>query len=289
MRHSAYKRVTSAGATLYNRVAGPRRSGCVFGVGAAKTGTHTIGEMFADRVPSAHEKDAERLIRRLLEYGPGSDRLRRFLKWRDLWRGLQIDASQVNIYLIEDLRALFPESRFILTVRSPAPWLRSIIDDSLRRETSPNWWTSPTWHRFRDYRFGAKAEATGPEAVLGEHGVYTIDGYLAYWAFAITTVTRQVPPAQLMIVRTEDIGARAPEIATFAGVPDPDRLPERTHAFHNADRSGLLDRIPRAHLKERLEAIVGAVARETLPGWTASADLDLVLSAPTRAGAGAGL
>ena len=269
-------RLTGRG--LGNLLRGPQRDGRVFGVGAAKTGTHTIGEMFADRVPSAHELDAERLIRLVLDDGPGSPALRRHLLWRDRWRGLQIDASQVNIYLIPDLLALFPEARFILTVRPPALWLRSIVDDSLRRDTSA------IWHRFRDFRFGAQASAQGPESVLAKAGLYTIDGYLSYWARAVTEVTTRVPHEALLILPTGDIGARAAAIARFARVPDPDHPPVQTHVFGNPVRSGVLAQLPPAYLAGRIEAVAGPVARAVLPGWTVEADLATALADPPPPG-----
>lgn len=269
---------------LVNTAFGPKRALRVHGMGAAKTGTHTLGEMFADRVPSAHERDAERLIALLLDAGPGSPALRRYLQRRDRWRGLQIDASQVNIYLIGDLEALFPDSRYVLTLRSPAAWLRSMVDDSLRRETSA------TWHRFRDFRFGPRAapdgaraggsRADGPEAALAEAGLYTLDGYLGYWAFAVTEALDRLPADRLLVLRTEEIGPRAAEIARFAAVPDPDRPPRLTHAFRNPWRSGVLSRIDRAYLQDRLATVCGPAAARVMPGWTAAADLDRALAAP---------
>lgn len=276
LRVHMQRAVRDNGRGIANLVRGPNRTCRVFGVGAAKTGTHTIGEMFADRVPSAHEMDVDRLIRLLLDEGPNSPALRRFLKVRDRWRGLQIDASHVNIFLLDDLMALFPDSRYLLTVRSPALWLRSFLDDSLRADAAP------IWHRFRDFRFGAKAAADGPEAALGEDGLYTLEGYLKYWAFSVTEVQARVPADRLLVVPTETIGARAAEIARFAQVPDPDRPPATTHAYRNAQRFGVLDRIPRAHLEARLETLAGPVARTVLPGWTAAADLGAVLQAPPQ-------
>ena len=119
----------------------PSRSGVrVYGVGAAKTGTHSFGEMFANRVRSGHEMDSEKLIVMHLDATRGGDRreLKEFLRKRDSKRSLKIDASQVNIYLMNELLEIWPDSRFVLTIRPPMSWLRSIIDDSLRRETNEN-------------------------------------------------------------------------------------------------------------------------------------------------------
>lgn len=272
----AERSIQASGQGIANLVRGPRRSCRVFGVGAAKTGTHTIGQMFADRVPARHEADAARLIRLVIEAGPRSPALRHFLRVRDRWRGLQIDASQVNVFLLEDLRELFPDSRYLLTVRPPGAWLRSFLDDSLRADAPQ------VWHRFRDFRFGARARAQGPEAALGEAGLYTLDGYLKYWAFCVTEMRSRVPADRLLVVRTEQIGARAADIARFAQVPDPARPPATTHAYRNTQRFGVLNRIPRDHLAERLEAVAGPAARAVLPGWTVDGDLDGALGSPAR-------
>lgn len=183
----------------------------------------------------------------------------------------------MNIFLIDDLLSLFPDSRFLLTVRSPALWLRSFLDDSLREEHAA------IWHRFRDFRFGRKAAAEGPDAALGAKGLYTLEGYLKYWAFSVTEVMAKVPEDRLLVVRTEDIATRAVEIARFAQVPHPDRPPATTHAYRNTQRFGVLDKLSRDHLAAQLEKVTGPTARRVLPGWTAEKDLDAVLSKPSGA------
>jgi hypothetical protein len=257
-----------------NILAGPHPVPRVFGVGAAKTGTHTIGSMFADRVASAHEQDAERLIRLLMDHGSGSPALRRYLTSRDRSRRLLIDASQVNIYLIDDIEALFPNSLYVLTVRTPAAWLRSIIDDSLRREVEP------VWHEFRDYRFGRKAAAATPDAPLAAADLYTLAGYLGYWRFSVERVLNGIAPERRLVVETSQLAARAADIARFSSVPEPERPPLTTHSFRNDTRSGVLDQIDPAHVEAQLEAIAGPLSRTLFPGWTAGEDFASVLNQP---------
>ena len=214
--------------------------------------------------------DAEFLIRLILGPGPGSAALRAALRRRDRWRRLQIDASQVNIYLIEDIEALFPNSRYILTIRRPALWLRSMIDDSLRRETSE------TWKRFRDFRFGTRGSDGMPrgEEALAEAGLYTLAGYLKYWSDAVTSVLDRVPEKRRLIVPTEKISVHAPEIARFSGVPNPESPPSKSHSFRNTFRSGLLSRLDQAHLTGQLETHAGPAARRVFSGWNALRDLE---------------
>ena len=227
--------------------------------------------MFADQVPSSHEKDMHRLIGLILDDGLGSPALRRFLRIRDRWRGLQIDALHVNVFLIDNLMSPLLDSRYLLTVRSPAQWLRSFLDDSLRQDHAP------IWHRFRNFRFGPKAVAEGPEAARGTAGLYTLDGYLKYWMLSITEVMAKVPKDRLLVLQTEDIATRTTEIAHFVQVPDPDRPPRTTYAYRKTQRFGLLDQTPREHLAARLEAVSGLTARAILPDWTVQKDMEAVL------------
>ena len=67
----------------------PRRTGLrVFGVGAAKTGTHTLAQMFEDHVRTGHEADADALIRRFLHKAETGDAapLHKLLRWRERLR-----------------------------------------------------------------------------------------------------------------------------------------------------------------------------------------------------------
>lgn len=215
----------------------------IFGVGAAKTGTHTIGEMFADTVPSAHEADAERLISHILQERDGvrPGALQRYLRWRDLKRGLRIDASQVNIYLLDHLEHLFSGSRYILTVRDPRAWLRSITDDSLRREVSP------IWMRFRNMRFG-EMPFTPEDEPLMRRGLYPLRGYLNYWRHSIESVRSRVPADRLLTVRTDEIDARGAEIARFCQLED--WRQERVHSFANPERFGVLEELDSSYLED---------------------------------------
>lgn len=252
----------------FRRRQGPR----VFGVGAAKTGTHSLAALFADRVPSAHEADARRLIRlHLAREQTGDDRrLRLALRLRDRLRGLAVDASQVNLYLAADLVALFPDARFVLTLRPPLSWLRSMIDDSLRREVDP------VWLRFRAYRFRPPPDAAPgwPEAEepLRAAGLHRLDGYLDHWRSAIERVQAAVPAKRLLVVRTEELGARSAEIAAFCGIGG-GAATGQAHAFANPTRFGVLARVPEAHLLGVADRRCGALARRLFPERDLGADV----------------
>lgn len=217
----------------------------VYGVGAAKTGTHSLGEMYADLVPSGHERDAETLIDlHLRRVRTGDDtELVRFLRRRDRERRLHVDASQVNLYLLDDLERLRQDHRYVQTVRSPVDWLRSIVDDSLRRDVSP------TWHTFRAFRFDTGQAHPPHEQALADRGLWTLAGYLRYWRHAVLQPGTVLPPERVLVVRTTDLGPRAAEIATFGGIPEQPAA-ATVRSFENPTRSGALARLDVGYLSE---------------------------------------
>ncbi len=244
---------------------GPR----IFGIGAAKTGTHTIGKMFEGQVSSAHEKDAERLIRLHLDRVAGGDesKLHKYLRSRDRKRQLKIDASQVNIYLLDDLETLFPDSQYILTVRPPVSWLRSMIDDSLRRDASN------TWMEFRNYRFGKAIDHPVNEQALAENGLHTLKGYLSYWQYSVRKAMEKLPPERYLLVSTFDIGKRSNDIAEFCGIQYQQNPSSVSHAFRNPSRFGVLNELDKNYLLNTVEEVVGDTARTIFPEWASESDL----------------
>lgn len=224
-----------------------------FCVGAPKSGTHSIAELFGGAMRTAHEPHALGMIRLILANPRPTSRERRayFRNRHDRLR-LQLESTHMLVFFLEELLACFPGARFLLTVRDPKSWLDSFFNQQLGTPVHAE------WKRFRDYRFGRSlyGHFTGAE-ILRENGLYPLDSYLAYWAWHNERVLRIVPPGQLMIVRTPDIAANAARMAEYLGV-DPQRLAERkTHAFKAAARFDLVSRIDPALLDDRIAAHCG--------------------------------
>ena len=122
----------------------------IYGVGTAKSGTHSIAAMFDDRLHTAHEAESEELIDIILaatDGHVGDVKLDRYLLERDRRLRLDIDSSQLNVYVLGRLVVLFPSAKFILTIRNPYSWLDSFINHQLALGASER------WMRLRDYRF----------------------------------------------------------------------------------------------------------------------------------------
>jgi hypothetical protein len=195
--------------------AAPRRTR-LYGVGAAKSGTKSIADCFRKGLRSEHEAESEQTIDAILAVARGQlsrAKLRDWVLERDRRLALEVDSSQLNYFILDELLALFPDARFVLTIRDPYSWLDSFINHQLNRPTTIR------WRHLRDLRFRA-AELKHPaeETALERRGLYTLDGYLCYWNEHNQKVLSSVSAGQLMVVRTDQISQRLDEITTFAGV-----------------------------------------------------------------------
>jgi hypothetical protein len=240
-----------------------RRKARLYCVGAAKTGTHSIASMFDGTVRSAHEAEIDELIKKLLDHS--EDRLsevdlRCFIRRRDRQLCLDVDSSQLNFFILDHLLREFPDSLFLLTVRDCYSWLNSFINDSLRRNVSES------WIKLREYRFRARA-CSHPleEHALEARGLYTLDGYLSYWASHNNKVLSTVPEDRLMIVKTNEITRRAHDIADFSGLPRGSIRVEHSHSFKNPEKFQVLREIQEAHLEEKVRQFCGPLMGRFFP------------------------
>ena len=209
---------------------------------------------------SAHEPESDEIIDVVLANAAGrmhDSELQYYLLLRDRRLSLESDSSQLNIFLLHKLVQLFPCARFILTIRDPYSWLDSFINHQLTHSASDQWLA------LRDFRFRPDLYVHQPEEmILKDHGLYSIDGYLSYWGWHNRKAIAVVPEEQLLIVRTDQITERVDEIASFAGVPKARLQKEKSHSFKAQKKFGLLDKVDRQFLDDKVaEHCGGLVAR----------------------------
>jgi hypothetical protein len=206
--------------------------------------------MFSDALRSGHEPDDSSMIDRILKIAQGEvsySEIRSHLRRRDRRLCLDIDSSQLNFFVLEHLLQEFSDAKFLLTIRDCYSWLDSFINDSLRRCTSEE------WIKFREFRFRAN-KFTHPlqETALKRRGLYTLDGYLSYWANHNQKVINTVPSNRLMIVKTNEITEKAYEIAAFAGLQNSTVQLSRSHSFKNSKKFYVLGEIEQNYLQSKV-------------------------------------
>lgn len=239
----------------------PRRMH-VFSVGTGKSGTTSIGAMFADTARSDHEPDARRLLRAILRYRDEkltAKQWERFVLIRDRELWLEVDSSQLNCYLLSVLVPAFPSARFILTIRDCYAWLDSQINHQLSEEKLPQ-----LWAQLRDVHFRAN-ELTHPdqEKPLKDRGLFTLDGYFSHWAQHNQTVLDTVPPDRLLVVRTNEISAQADAISQFVGAPISQE--GKTHFFKARAKHNVLSEIDPDYLERKAQQYCRPVMARFFP------------------------
>jgi hypothetical protein len=246
----------------------------LFCVGAAKTGTHSIGHMFDSSVRAYHEAGAGEIIPLIISPLDEKERKMRLLQCireRDGLISPEVDSSQLNFFMIDVLLSEYPEARFLLTIRDCHAWLNSFINHSLR---FPD--TAPLWRQFRDFRFGAN-RLTHPseEEPLRQLGLYTLEGYLSYWASHNKGVIDAIPSDRLLIVRTDEISDRAEEIAEFAGLPPHSINRDSLHVFKSEVDFRVLHQLPTSYLEAMVERFCGSLMARFFPGIKSLVDAGL--------------
>lgn len=235
----------------------------LFCIGTAKSGTTSLHSMFKGYLRSNHEADSHEVIDIILKIEAGKiseKELQKYIEDRDKRLRLEIDSSQLNYFLLDQLVEMYPDAKFILTIRNPFAWVDSFINHQLGRNASEK------WKRFRDFRFRPDHFEHPPEEdALAERGLYTLDGYFSYWSRHNIDVLEKVPASRLMVVRTTEITEKAREIAGFAGVSHGRVNKKRSHSNKATDKYNVLAQIDREYLTSKVEQHCDSLMRDYFP------------------------
>lgn len=230
-------------------------------VGTAKSGTHSLADLFALRYRSAHEPESDLLIQTVLSWkGKQADRRckAQFVRTLDRRLRLEMNSSQLNLFFLETLAKEFPAAKFILTIRNPYAFADSFINHQLNDPRPDNPW--------RDFRLGrGRLRHVRQERLLENLGLYTLDGYFSYWAQHNRQVLEAVPPQRLLVVRTDQISRRLADIADFVGVDPASLDSSRSHSFRTKRKHGVLARLAPEFVEEKAQMHCGRLMREYFP------------------------
>lgn len=245
----------------------PRRCQ-VFAVGSPKTGTHSLAALFARHYRSVHEPEAEAhvaLLERRRAGRASDDEVKRWLSECDHRLWLEMDAAHINGEFARELCELFPAARFVLTMREPVAWVDSAMNQHLGRRPKPH------WVLLRELMYGPRPENFPPEErLLQQQGVYPLDRYLAAWARRYRDVTASVPRERLLILRTDELMTRLPELADFCGVSRQHLAASSAHQFPARNQFGLIGQLAADYVRERVRNHAGDLVSALFPDSPAS-------------------
>jgi hypothetical protein len=219
-----------------------RRRVHVYGIGPPKTGTNSIARIFECSYRAGHEHHLEYTITLAflkLEGKATEEEVKRALKRRESWDRLECESNALLIYSATELADLFPDAKFLCTVRSPMDWMRSAIDQHLNVSRSDR--AEPNARTLRPWLYNVLPRGAYPEEEkpLAEAGAWNVRAYLDFWTDHYERAL-DLPRDRVLFLRTRNISSSIERIAKFIG-NEPARLSRsNSHANRTEKRNGVM-------------------------------------------------
>lgn len=223
-----------------------------FCVGLAKAGTHTLADMMAGSLRSAHEPEPAELLAlmpRARAGQLGASEMRALFRARRRRLRLDLESSHLLGSFVVYLLDAFDDARFVLLVREPRDWINSMINDQLYVRATPSY---PMWRVvYEQYLRRDGGRFPVPERPLAELDLYPLRHYVSFWTEEITAIMDAVPPARLLVAQTARLSAEAGAIARFLGVEG--APPVVPHSYRAAGRRDVLSELEPDHVARTLD------------------------------------
>jgi len=227
-------------------------------VGLMKTGTHSIYELMKDNYRAEHEWRTADLFEAAMSDWPQAKR-DLFIQRRNRRLWFDMDSSVFNLPFVPEYVRLFPQAKFILTIRDCYSWVDSCFNHQLARDNADmqdflHWWFKP-----QNFEYAPE------EAILKEKGLFPLSCYLSFWAEHNQRVIDAVPEENLLMIRTKEIGSKLTDIAEFLAIPEASLTPRGAHAFKAAAKFGVLEQIESAYVKRVADRYCSTLMEQYFP------------------------
>lgn len=219
-------------------------------VGAAKTGTTSLAHLLSQSYRAAHEPFPHDSVVRtyLLRRARYSTRkFANYIRFRDRLLSLEFEASLFLVDWISFLVEIFPDAKFILTIRDCKSWLESMANQEWATNTGHQ---RSYWKLLTDDYFGGEQSSSEGDALLLKQNLPPVVAYLKHWTYHNQKILDTVPDDRLLVIKTDEIGLRLGRIADFLGIPVSTLNADATHRNKTHRRRVCLDSIPEAHIRE---------------------------------------
>jgi len=229
----------------------------VYNLGAGRTGTTAITEVFSGVFRASHEAHVAETATLLSDYLSDTvskrDVKRKLIARDRRWR-LEFESSPFLAGLSAPLAEAFPRAQFLLTVRPPREWLRSNIDKCIN---SPRTDLPPHFVHLRDLNYGPPPEQyPPPESILSHYNLHSLSGFLKYRSWHHATVLDSIPSDRRLIIKTSNLDRAVPRIANFLGVSR-ERLSKSPKKNAAPERHGILSKIDHDYVLRLIERHCG--------------------------------
>jgi hypothetical protein len=234
-----------------NRLKGRKQQ--VYCLGAAKTGTTSIAHMYFKTLRSAHEplvKDTTDLVIGFLEGRLSNTEVKQQLQQRDQLLYLELESSHPLGYFAAFLAELYPDAKFIITIRDPMSWIKSRVNFHYNRQPAE-------WSKYREYIWSRFHHGYQPEeAVLEQYNLYSIDAYLEQYVEQYQYLMSGIPAERRIIVKTNAINDSVEKINAFIGINEPIEAVVTNTSEH---QDNLFEQIPKEFVEQRIKIICSPI------------------------------
>jgi hypothetical protein len=130
------------------------------------------------------------------------------------------------------LAKLFPNSKFILTIREPHVWALSMLQhiQRNRERLGCDYWRPVYQHYFRNEAFATE------ESELKELQLYPIASMLTYWRESNQLAIDSIPSDRLLILETKKLSESTEQLEDFLKLPQGSLSLSKSHANHWKDK-----------------------------------------------------
>lgn len=237
----------------------PRRFHC-YCIGAAKTATTSISSMFRHNFDAAHEPDillTNRMIINYLEKKVSPEQISAYLENRDRKLSHEMESTHSLIYVAKELATVFPNSKFIITVREPLDWIKSRINFHFKKNP-------PDWEEYRQYFWMDKTTGYAPEEMaLEENGMASLDAYLNQYNGHYQLALSNLPKERCVFIRTDEISTNREKIADFLNIHQ--RAITVEHSNSEPDKASFINDIDERFVLQKIWTHCEPVIAEFFP------------------------
>lgn len=216
-----------------------------FCVGLPKTGTTSITGIFK-RYKAGHEFMFRETVEHIVLYRQGritKEAFRNYLIERDKMGGLEMDSASFNHYYLHFLVDLFPEARFVFTVRDCFSWTNSYLSMLLRwRRIFPDVRHIPAWQTaYGRIQFGQfdPDDYQSPETIMNRMPDLATR-FFQCWREDNRRILSLLPAGRSIVIPTARLSRCLPELARLMGIPPDFLLSHASHANRAPEKINFL-------------------------------------------------
>lgn len=249
-----------------------RRFHC-FCLGTPKSGTHSVASLLST-FRSAHEPDEVfmiNLINKWLHNKISSPEIRDILYSRDVYNWLELESSHYNGVFVEELKAIFENAKFILTMRDCISWMDSWFNHQLSRKVLSD---NSIYDLGRNNYYRKGYDYTKYDSFLKEMKLFPIKSYLQFWHDHNFRIIRSVESSKLLIMKTTEISFGANKLAHFLNIDEAKINKQGSHEFKAKQKFRVLEKIDYNYLFDTSMEICGELNDKYFPEKTIKLALD---------------